>query len=425
MFDKQARIVGVARKIRGMGTTNLAVEEMTADEVLEYLKSLERVKASADAGEARAMARLFALRPDTAPYVGDEIAAELTWTPRYASNRLGTALELVNRLPNTLDALGRGEIDQAKAATIAHHTEVLATPEVVKEVEAAILPYAPTRTVKLIREKLRRAVYKVDPAGATERHQRRVRDRSVDFFAEDDGMATMFVYGSAETVRPIFDLIDCCARSAKANGADGHLGMLRLDALADLLLGDHLQNLMTEIRVTVPASSLTGMSTVPGELHGYGPLTNDVLHKLADGPNVFWRRIVTDPLTGAVLDVGARRRHTVLIGEHVRTRDKRCVFPGCTRPAEACQIDHSDDYARGGSTSVTNLGALCQRHNLIKLEGGWSLSQPEPGRFVWTSPTGATFGVVPEPLVDPTHDPEPEDATEPPPCARTALAGPA
>jgi len=211
-------------------------------------------------------------------------------------------------------------------------------------------------------------------------------------------MATMYVYGPAETVRPIFDVLDQCARGAKAAGAKTRLGMLRLDALAGITLGGQLQNRVTEFRVTIPASSLAGMSAAPGEAHGYGPLTNDVLAKLADGENIFWRRIVTDPMTGAVLDVGPRRRHTAAIGEFIRTRDRRCVFPGCARPAESCQIDHTDDYARGGRTSVTNLGALCMHHNLIKLEGGWTLEQPTPGCFVWTSPTGATFTVKPEPL---------------------------
>jgi hypothetical protein len=221
----------------------------------------------------------------------------------------------------------------------------------------------------------------------------------VDFYAENDGMAVLHVYGPAEILRPILDPTDRCARSAKANGAAGRLDALRLDTLTDLALGDRSQHLTTEIRVTVAASTLAGKSTVPGELHGYGPLTNDALRKLTHGQHVFWRRIVTDPTTGTILGVGPRRRHTTPIGDHVRTRDKRCVFPGCTRPAESCQLDHTDDHATGGRTSVTNLGALGHHHNLIKLEGGWSLSQPTPGHFVWTSPTGTTYN-VPEPVTD-------------------------
>lgn len=234
------------------------VKDMSAEEALEHLKYLERVKAAADAGQLRAMARLHALRPATPQYVSDEIAAELTWTPTHASNRLHTALQLTERLPNTLDALERGEIDLFKATTIADHTEVLAEQEQAKEVEAAILPYAPTRPVKLIREKLNREIHKVDPDGAMERHQQRVPDRKVDFYPENDGMAVLYVYGPAETLRPIFDRTDRCARSAKANGAAERLAALRLDALTNLVLGDRGQNVSTEIRVTVPRARWPG-----------------------------------------------------------------------------------------------------------------------------------------------------------------------
>jgi len=370
---------------------------MSDEEVLTYLKTLERERSRIDAQGARAMARFAALRVDTPAYVADEIAAEMRWTTRFAGNRLADAVELVESLPHTLEALAAGEIDWVRATLIVDHTTVL-DAEARKRVEAEILPYAAKRTVKLMREKLTREIAKADPDGAVERHQRRVPDSTVDFYPEEDGMATMHVYGPAETVRPIFDVLDRCARSAKAAGAKTRLGMLRLDALAGITLGKRKANVVTEFRVTIPASSLAGASTAPGEAHGYGVLTNDVLHKLVAGENVFWRRIVTDPMTGTVLDVGPRRRHTVAIGEFVKTRDRWCLFPGCTRPAETCQVDHTDDHARGGPTSVTNLGALCSHHNLLKLEGGWMLAQPTPGHFVWTSPTGHTFEVQPQPL---------------------------
>jgi len=368
---------------------------MSDVELFDFLKSLERLRAAVDARVARAMARLAALRPPE--YVADELAAELRWTPTFAANRVDAAVELVESMPATLAALAAGRIDWVRATTIVDRTKVL-DPEARRLVEAEILPYAATRTVKLMREKLAREITKADPDGAVERHQRRVADTSVDFWPDEDGMATMQVYGPAETIRPIFDALDQCARGARAAGAKTRLGMLRLDALAGITMGGQLQKRVTEVRVTVPASSLAGMSTAPGELHGYGPITNDVLHKLTEGENVFWRRIVTDPMTGAVLDVGRRRRHTTAIGDFVKARDRRCVFPGCGRPAESCQVDHNTDYAKGGTTAVTNLGALCPHHNLLKLEGGWSLEQPTPGCFVWTSPTGATFVVTPESL---------------------------
>jgi hypothetical protein len=47
----------------------------------------------------------------------------------------------------------------------------------------------------------------------------------------------------------------------------------------------------------------------------------------------------------------------------------------------------------------------------MKVRTTWSLTQPEPGHFIWTSPTGATYEVEPEPVVDPD---QPDDDTPPP-----------
>jgi hypothetical protein len=223
-------------------------------------------------------------------------------------------------------------------------------------------------------------------------------------------MAELIVYDTATNVRPLYDLLTTAARTAKTAGAPAGMDALRTKALHDLTLGPNREHVTTELRVTIPASALAGASSHPAEIHGYGPTTLQAIHELADH-NTTWRRIVTDPLTGAVLDVGRRRRHTTALGEHIRTRDKHCVFPGCPRPAEACHLDHTHDHAHGGPTSAANLGALCPRHNLMKVHTTWRLTQPDPGHFEWTSPTGTTYHVVPEPLVEPD---QPDNDTPPP-----------
>src|SRR5699024_4607869 len=78
-------------------------------------------------------------------------------------------------------------------------------------------------------------------------------------------------------------------------------------------------------------------SQIP-ELAGYGPISPAVARALAAGGD--WRRIVTDPLTGAVLDVGhTRYRPTQAIADHVRARDRMCVRPGCGHRAHDCELD--------------------------------------------------------------------------------------
>jgi len=151
----------------------------------------------------------------------------------------------------------------------------------------------------------------------------------------------------------------------------------------------------TEIRVTVALSTLLGLDDEPADLAGYGPITAEAARALArDGT---WRRIVTDPLSGAVLDVGRTRyRPPADLATHVQVRDRACARPGCPAPAESCDLDHTVEFHRlDGTTSATNLGPLCKRDHTIKTDGGFRLVQTEPGVFEWRTPTGHRYRVVP------------------------------
>ena len=224
-------------------------------------------------------------------------------------------------------------------------------------------------------------------------------------------MASLYIYDQADRIRALYELLDYLARQAKAAGDPRSLDALRTDALTELLLGRLKEGVRVELRVTVPASVLAGVSTDPGRLHGYGPITSEMVWELAQ-QSEFWRRVVTDPLTGTVMEV-SKRSPSAGLREYVHTRTPRCVAVGCNRPAESCETDHTVDYAQGGPTAEANLAPACRRHNLMKLDGGWRLEQPEPGRFVWTTPAGLRYEVQPEPVTDPTPDPTIVD--QPPP----------
>ncbi|UFU07286.1 HNH endonuclease signature motif containing protein [Ruania halotolerans] len=125
-------------------------------------------------------------------------------------------------------------------------------------------------------------------------------------------------------------------------------------------------------------------------LAGYGPITPAAARAIALGG--IWQRLVTDPLTGAVLDVGpARYRPPPAMADLVRARDGTCVRPGCTHQAEYCQLDHTIPFGSGGRTSVSNLGPLCTRDHLIKTHGDFTVNQVEPGVFEWTTPAGYRY----------------------------------
>ena len=105
-----------------------------------------------------------------------------------------------------------------------------------------------------------------------------------------------------------------------------------------------------------------------------------------------WRRLVIDPLSGAVLDVGRRRyRPPAALADLVRARDRACTHPGCEIPARRCDLDHIRPWAAGGTTCLTNLTSLCQAHHRLKHTPGWSLTRADDGSLVWRTPSGARY----------------------------------
>ena len=84
----------------------------------------------------------------------------------------------------------------------------------------------------------------------------------------------------------------------------------------------------------------------------------------------------------------AGRRHPgAALRRHLQIRDRACAGPGCRAPAHHTDQDHTVDHARGGPTLDWNLGAACRHDHRLKGEGGWNLTQPEPGHFRWTTPS--------------------------------------
>jgi len=125
-------------------------------------------------------------------------------------------------------------------------------------------------------------------------------------------------------------------------------------------------------------------------LEGYGPVTPDVARALAMGG--VWRRLVTDPTSGTVLDVG-RTRYTPPpeMADLVRARDRYCVRPGCGARAQGCDLDHTTPFHLGGRTAVDNLGALCASDHALKTDGVYRVEQPEEGVFVFHLPSGHSY----------------------------------
>ena len=96
---------------------------------------------------------------------------------------------------------------------------------------------------------------------------------------------------------------------------------------------------------------------------------------------------------------------------HTQIRDRSCVGIGCRRRPTRCDQDHTVEYQDGGPTVANDLAPLCRHDHTLKGHAGWTLHQPAPGTFVWTSPLGGRYEIEPEPILPPLPDtcPGPDD----------------
>ena len=115
-----------------------------------------------------------------------------------------------------------------------------------------------------------------------------------------------------------------------------------------------------------------------------------------------WRRLVTDPASGTVLDVGRTRyRPPVGLADLVRARDTTCVFPTCQTPASHCDIDHLTAWSQGRTTSLDNLVVLCQAHHRLKHTPGWALTRDrDSGVLSWHTPDKTVYQRHPDGTID-------------------------
>ncbi|MGH3858407.1 DUF222 domain-containing protein, partial [Actinokineospora sp.] len=377
------------------------VAGMSDVEVLDLLRDLEREQAARDAVKVRALARMAELRPGRDQgghrFAGAEVGAALAWTPAQAATQVALAARLTTLFPSTVDALADGRIDLARAHALAEITATL-SDEHACEVESWILVRAGHKTIAGWRQALRAKKDRIDPDGADRRREQRRRERRVELYAADDGMAHLDVYDTGERLRAVYLMVDKMARTMRAAGAADTLDTLRADALYDLVVNGGGRGVTVELQVAVPYTVLLG-ANLGGTLEGYGSVPNIVIKELITAHDTSWRRILTDPV-GKVLEAGTRRHPGADLTRHIRLRDQTCRFPGCHRAATSCELDHTIPHSHGGSTSAPNLGSLCKLHHKLKDQPGWRLKQTRPGLFVWTTPTGENHAVDQEPLID-------------------------
>jgi hypothetical protein len=410
--------------------------ELTPLQLSSYIQTSERAMAWISALQSTAVVALAGARPRVEEFGVDggvvtiedaarsEIAAATRWSESWASARMRNARLLESQLPTTRDALRSGEISSRHADIICATVMRLdgyqvwaggagsdGFDESCASIEASVLPVARRRGLSATRRAAERALQRVDREGFERRRRNARRSRDVWVEAEPDGMALLMARMGIDQALGCLTAIDGLARDARLQLAppttdDAGIGERRAEALAALVLGGGGGEVgqppvaRAHVDVVIDLDTLLGLSdeaaTVRATGGPGGPVVTSgsvVRGLIAADPHATLRRLVTDPVTGQLLDRG-REVYEVppALRRYLIARDVTCRFPGCERRADLGQADHAIAWATGGHTSRANLGMLCTRHHQLKTHAGWQITESGiDGSCRWQSPAGLEY----------------------------------
>jgi hypothetical protein len=408
-------------------------EKLTPAGRIDYLAAMERQNSWLTSLIQQATLAIAGIAPSESENIWEgvdesereDVATALRLSANTTQSRIDVARVLTNHLPATCQALASGDISPSHATLIARETSEAIKRGIPTEdlihIENKALAHAEFHTPAQVGRKIRTLIAQF----ATESFEETVaiaRDtRNVRMYPESDGMATVLALLPAEDAQTVMLAIDSLIeKEATRSNSDAFvdtrsksdalvdarsMDMKRADALT-VICGDLLARISEDhqphrrpvtINITMDLPTALGLAENPAQLAGYGPIPASIARTLsADGK---WRRFITDPVTGNLLDYG---RETYVppqpLVDFLTARDRICRFPGCSQPARVTDIDHAIPWEEGGHTSPENLGLLCRRHHRMKTHNGWQLSSNDDGSCTWTSPHGKEIFVPARPI---------------------------
>jgi hypothetical protein len=351
--------------------------------------------------EAMKLAAMKAVIDDCADrgFVSHEIAAALHLTRPAADHLVNVCRRLARTLPVTARALADGRVTEAQAIVISDETGSL-SPELAGQVEARLIPNAETQTVGQFRAAVRKLVAALDPDTFADRHRRQRSESDVTVTDNGDGMSALFATMATSDAAIVKTAVDAWADQHRTVLPELTVGERRCAALVDwsrrYLTGPGVPTRhghRVNIDVVIDLPTLLGLAEHPAEIPGYGIIPAALARQLAaDGT---WRRLITDPQTGHLLDSGRTRyRPSQALTDYLLARDRTSCFPGSTVPASRCDVDHNTPYPHG-STDPDNLAPFDRRAHRAKTHAHYTARRLTDGTTQWTTPTGHTHKTRP------------------------------
>jgi hypothetical protein len=302
-------------------------------------------------------------------------------------HRVAAARRVRDQAPSVWAAFQAGRLDAARVREISGAIEKLKRPDSIARLNLRAVGYAESHTVAELRRWLKLFVARVEADLFVERAEEERKRRRVEIIHGDDGMSWLSIYDQSHRIAAIDKRL---TKGAKALGADDdrNLQQRRADLAAAWLTTNEAGEaaLNADIAVTIPGEAIAGSAEAPAvAADGTWVVPVQWILDLAEhaGNNIFWHRMILDPITDDVLAHEYKGRFApAVLAKAIEFRDGVCEAPGCCVPAHLCDIDHRLAHEEGGPTAGRNLGPKCRKHHKAKgfglLEHAWDPTRKSP-----------------------------------------------
>ena len=387
------------------------------------------------------------------------VVAAMSISARRAEKMLSFSWELHTRYPAILEAMAAGLMEQRVAELLARQMATVRGDVLEKVQRQVVEDYLNGVAAgirlgdKALRDDIDAVIGRHDPDAIRLRKEDASRGRGVRIGKGVDGMSTVSALLATEEAAVLAEALD--QRVAEHQAADTGAAAAadpdapaepepryskaerRADALMSLICGDTPTHPDTDTGTGTDTGTDSNAgpgdpSAATGGGQGLAPVLRPKVTVIATGDNgrddhgarveftrtgqaalhTLMEMLATsdgasfeqvDPRLGAADDTAAalRYRPGAELARRVRLRDGTCRHPGCTVPADDCDLDHvvpfnHADPTAGGQTVEANLVSQCRRHHRFKTFSDWTYKLEPDGTLIVTTPDGTVMLTRPD-----------------------------
>src|SRR5437667_9421010 len=328
----------------------------------------------------------------SAEYKADGALSLTAWLRWKCKLSGGAALERVEvarqleKLPETTAAFANGDVGFQHVAVLARTAEHIGAAAVRKE-EGTLLQAAQTMDPGQFVTVAKNFEHRVDAAGALAEANHAHLRRYFHIGEPVDGLVRVDGLLDAEGGATLRTALQPFMKPVKDDARN--YGQRSIDALMELCRqgsGSRPDGAGPRPQLIIRASrdTLAGIPDAPaGELEGGGTVPAETVQRYACDSaisRITGQGELEHELNHASRTLPAPTRRAL------ESRDRHCVFPGCTRPLNWRDGHHLVWWTGGGATALPNLPIRCRPPPRMVHEENWRLVRQKDGRFTAIPP---------------------------------------